>query len=412
MVIPKNLRGRRPNTLDIGMSRSEITGAGPRLPTLAGAVLGCSCLAAAWPYPGTAQVERWTLERTVTIGDAFDPETGLTRVGDVIVLGDRLLVTQDLERRVRVFSLTGDFLGFIGRGGEGPGEFWSVGSMGLHDGRMWIDSGSRRLQYFDAEGRLVSSERIEGHPALLGATVQGVLQDGSRLFKHTVSAGELVESPPKPEAVILVDPEGLPRDTVAMIVGRSGITQFVGSGWTSYVSIPESYRSLLSVAPDGSGFVVVHRTGATSAEPHTFRVIRFDARADTTWAHEVPYDPIPVPREWRARHVEEYVRDFGEFRGFPPGRVRQAWERAFGRLEFFPPVGDVQAGTDGTTWLLLRTGVESSEWEVLDESGRTVARVDAPPRGGIRWADAESLWFVERDELDVPYLVRYLIRRP
>ena len=274
---------------------SEITGAGPRLPTVARAVLGCSCLVAASPCPGSAQVERWTLERTVTIGDALDPETGLTRVGDVIVLGD---------------------------------------------------------------------------------------------------------------------PEGLPRDTVAMIVGRSGITQFVGSGWTSYVSIPESYRSLLSVAPDGSGFVVVHRTGATSAEPHTFRVIRFDARADTAWAHEVRYDPIPVPREWRARHVEEYVRDFGEFRGFPQDRVRQAWERAFGRLEFFPPVGDVQAGTDGTTWLLLRTGVESSEWEVLDESGRTVARVDSPPRGGIRWADAESLWFVERDELDVPYLVRYVIRRP
>ena len=376
------------------------------------ALLAAAQLVAASPWPGSAQVERWTLERTVTIGDALDPETGLTRVGDVIVMGDRLLVTQDLERRVRVFSLTGDFLGFVGRGGEGPGEFRSMGRMGLHDGRMWIDSGSRRVQYFDAEGRLVSSERIEGHPALFGTRLQGVLQDGSRLFKHNASAGELVESPPKPEAVVLFDPEGLPRHTVAMIVGRSGITQFVGSGWTSYVSIPESYRSLLSVAPDGSGFVVVHRTGATSAEPHTFRVIRFDARADTAWAHEVPYDPIRVPREWRSRHVDEYVRDYDEFPGFPQGRVRQAWERAFDRLQFFPPVGDIQAGTDGTTWLLLRTGVETSQWEVLDESGRSVARVDPPPRGRIRWADAESLWFFELGEFDVPYLVRYVIRRP
>jgi len=395
------------------MSRSEIAGAGPRLATLAGAVLGCSCLVAASPYPGTAQVERWTLERTVTIGDAFDPETGLTRVGDVIVLGDRLLVTQDLERRVRVFSLTGDFLGFIGRGGEGPGEFRNVGSMGLHDGRMWIDSGSRRLQYFDAEGRLVSSERIEGHPALLGATVQGVLQDGSRLFKHTVSAGELVESPPKPEAVVLVDPEGLPWDTVAMIVGRSGITQFVGSGWTSYVSIPESYRSLLSVAPDGSGFVVVHRTGATSAEPHTFRVIRFDARADTAWAHEVPYDPIRIPEGWRERRVEERVRNP---KGLPPGvserHFRNVLENAYGSVGFFPPAsGIVRAVAEGTTWVQLRTGVESSVWEVLDESGRSVARVDHP-RGSIRWVGTESVWATERDEFDIPYLVRYVIRRP
>ena len=371
-----------------------------------------ACFWVASPLPGSGQLERWTLERTVTIGDALDPETGLTRVGDVVVMGDRLLATQDLERRVRVFSLTGDFIGFIGRGGEGPGEFRSVGSMGLHDGRVWIDSGSRRIQYFDAEGRFVSSERIEGHPALLGSTLWGVLSDGSRLFKYSASAGELVESPPKPEAVFLFDPVGLPQDTVATIVGRSGIAQFVGSGWTSYVTIPESYRSLLSVAPDGSGFVVVHRTSATSAEPHTFRVIRFDALADTAWAHEVPYDPVRVPREWRLRHVEEYVRDYDEFRGFPKGRVRQAWERTFGRLEFFPPVGDVQAGVDGTTWLLLRTGVESSEWEVLDESGRSLARVDPPPRGGMRWADEDSLWFVERDELDIPYLVRYVIRRP
>ncbi|MDE2678288.1 MAG: hypothetical protein OXI76_10310 [Gemmatimonadota bacterium] len=69
------------------------------------------------------------------------------------------------------------------------------------------------------------------------------------------------------------------------------------------------------------------------------------------------------------------------------------------------------AGLDGLTWLRLRTGVDSFEWEVLDESGRAIARVD-PPQGGMRWADAESLWFVERDELGISYLVRYVIRRP
>ena len=380
--------------------------------TLMRAALACFC--AVSPLPASAQLEQWTLERTVTIGDAFDPETGLTRVGDVIVMGDRLFVTQDLERRVRIFSLTGDFLGFIGRGGEGPGEFRSVGRMGMHDGRMWIDSGSRRLQYFDAEGRFVSSVRIMGHPSLLGSPkVRGVLADASKLVKFSASVHEFAESPLKPEVVLLFDPEGLQPDTVAMIVGRSSVVELSDgreSGWKTYATLPESDRSLMSVAPDGSGFVVVHRTGATSAEPHTFRVIRFDARADTAWAIEIPYDPIRVPGAWRSRHAEERART--EVRGLSEHRVRQAWERAFGRLEFFPAVGDAQAGADGTTWLLLRTGVDSSQWEVLDESGRSVARVDPPPRGRIRWADAESLWFFELGELDIPYLVRYVIRRP
>ena len=374
-----------------------------------------ACFCAATPLPASGQLEQWTLERTVTIGDALDPETGLTLVGDVIVQRDRLLVAQPWEQRLRVYSLTGDFLGFIGRNGEGSGEFRRVDSMGLHTGRVWIhDSSLRRLQYFDAEGRFVSSVRIRGHPTLLGARVRGVLADGSRLSMYVASAHELVESPPKPEAVLLFDPEGLPRDTVAVMIGRSNVVQLTDgreSGWTSYSSLPESYRSLLAVAPDGSGFVVVHRTGATSAEPHTFRVIRFDAQADTAWAREVPYDPIRVPRAWRSRHVEEDVRDY-EVPGVPEGRIRQALERAYGTLEFFPPVGDVRAGADGTTWLLFRTGVESFEWKVLGESGRSLARVDPPPRGRIRWADADSLWFFEHDELDIPYLVRYAIRRP
>ena len=373
------------------------------------------CFCATLPVPASGQLERWTLERTVTIGDAFDPETGLTLVTGVIVQGDRLLVAQPMEQRLRVFSLTGDFLGFIGRRGEGPGEFRSVGFMGVHEGRVWVnDPELRRHQYFDAEGRLVSSARIRGHPSLPAsrtADVRGILADGSMLVKRAEPAHELAQSPPTREAVFLFGPDGLLRDTVAMIVGRSRIVALRGSGWTAVSSIPVSYRSVLSVAPDGSGFVVVHRTGATSARPHTFRVIRFDARADTAWARDVPYDPIPVPGAWRSRHVERQVRDIVEDPRFPESRIRPALERAYGTLEFFPPVRGVLAGSDGSTWLRLRTGVDSYELEVLDESGRPLARVD-PPQGGMRWADAESLWFVERDELDIQYLVRYAIRRP
>ena len=110
--------------------------------------------------------------------------------------------------------------------------------------------------------------------------------------------------------------------------------------------------------------------------------------------------------------MEEDVRDTEVPRGASEGRVRRAWERAYGKLQFFPPVGDVRAGADGTTWILLRTGVESSEWEVLDESGHSIARAGPAPLGRIRWADADSLWFFEHGGLGIPYLVRYAIRRP
>ena len=56
---------------------SKVPGGGPRLATLAVAALGCSCLVAASPCSGSAQVERWTLERTITIGDHERPGTGI-----------------------------------------------------------------------------------------------------------------------------------------------------------------------------------------------------------------------------------------------------------------------------------------------------------------------------------------------
>ena len=390
------------------MSRSD---------ALVGAAL--ACLSAASPLSGTGQPEQWRLERTVTIGSVFDAESGLTAVGGVLVEGDRVFVAQPYERRLRVFSLTGDFLGFIGRGGEGPSEFRSVDRIGLHEGLVWVQDADRhRLQYFDTEGRSVSSAPIRGHPTLWPsrAYVQGILADGTRLIRETKSMSELVESPRKPIPVLRFDLEGMLRDTVAMMAERTDIVRLSDgreTGWESFTILPksESFGSLLSVAPDGSGFVVVHREAATGPGTHTFRVIRFDARADTAWVHEVPYEPVRVFDEWRSRRVEKAMGGGAGNRNSETRR-RQAWERIVGGLKFFPPVGDVKLGTDGTTWLRLLTGDDSSEWRVLDEFGRFIARVEAPPPGSMEWVDAESLWLLQQSELDVPYLVRYVIRRP
>ena len=376
---------------------------------LAGAALGCSCLVAASPCAGSAQLERWTLERTITIGDHSDPELGLTWVGDVIVNGERLFVEQSDEERLRIFSLTGDFLGFLGGRGEGPGEFREVNGIGVRDGLVWVsDRLMGRVQYFDPGGRYDSSIRIRGHPSLpMGRFhVRAVLADKSMLVTMLADMVERAAYPDRPEHVIRIDARGSLLDTVSVLVGRGGALKLGrdSQGGFNFTALPESYRSLFAPSADGSGFVIVHREAAASAEPDTFRVIRFDARADTAWVRDIPYNPIPVSSEWRSRHLEE--------RSDWEAPLLRVLEAAYRSLEFFPPVRVVRAGADGTTWLNVRTGEDSSEWEVLDSSGHSVARVESPPRGRMRWAGTDALWFVEEDELDVPYLVRYAIRRP
>lgn len=219
-------------------------------------------------------------------------------------------------------------------------------------------------------------------------------------------AAEDAAFPDRPQHVLRLNAQGSLRDTVSVLAGRSGALKLgrTSRGGVRFTWLPESYRSRFAPSPDGSGFVVVHREAAPSAERYAFRVIRFDARADTAWVRDIPYDPIPVSSEWRSRHVEE--------RSDLSAPLLRVLEAAYRNLEFFPPVGDVQVGADGSTWLLVRTGADSSEWEVLDASGRSLARAEPPPRGRMVWAGADSLWFVEEDDLDVPYLVQYAIRRP
>lgn len=366
----------------------------------------------------SGQPAQWRLERTVTIGHALDPGVGLTRVGSVIVDGDRLLVAQPLEQRVRVFSLSGDFLGFIGRRGEGPGEFQWVDALGLHDGQVWIaDSSLRRIQFFDDADRFVSSELFRGHPTLLGEalTVGSVLVDGSILATHDeLEVPEFAAFPNRPGYVIRFDRQRLAHDTLSILIGRGSILQLSDGregGWASYTSLPVSYRSILAEVPDGSGFVVVHREAATSSDPHRYRVIRFDARGDTAWAREFPYDPVRTTPGWRARHVEQHARE-SDVPGVPARRVRQVIERAYRTLTFLPPIDAAYAAMGGSTWLLARTGIDSFEWRVLDGTGRLIATVAPPPSGRIRWAGTQSVWFAEYDDFDIPSLVRYEIHRP
>lgn len=391
------------------MSRSEFPRGDPRFATFAWASLGCLCLVAASLCPVSAQVERWTLERTITIGDSADPELGLTRVGDVIVHDERLFVAQPDELRLQIFSVVGDFLGFLGGRGEGPGEFGDVSGIGVRDGLVWVsDRLMGRVQYFDPGGRYVSSIRTRGHPTLpMGwVRVRALLADGSMLVTNPLDVVKLAASPERPEHVIRFDARGSLRDTVSVLVGRANALKLgrTSRGGVRFTLLPESYRSLFAPSADGSGFVVVHREAATGAEPHTFRVIRFDARADTAWARDISYNPIPVSSKWRSRNLKK--------RRSLSASLLRVLERAYLTLEFFPPVRAVRAGADGATWLLVRTGADSSEWEVLDPFGHSLARVEPPPRGRMTWAGTDALWFVEEDELDVPYLVQYAIRRP
>jgi hypothetical protein len=52
---------------------------------------------------------------------------------------------------------------------------------------------------------------------------------------------------------------------------------------------------------------------------------------------------------------------------------------------------------------------EDVDWLVLGRDGTARGVVALPAEAMVRWADGQSVLVVERDPLDVPWLVRYRI---
>ncbi len=376
-------------------------------------ILGFYAFGAAEPAAVWSQVPTWILERGATIGDALDAERGFSSVGDVIVDGDRILVEEPLEHRIRVLSVDGAPLGSIGGRGGGPGEFESLDAMGLHDGLLWVADGDLgRVQFFDAEYRYARSVPIWSHPSLPPGRwdVIGMFGDGSLLVRAERYAHEVVADPRRPDHVIRLDHQNPRLDTVSAVVGLPFVVEIQGRpGWRDFGVRPVYDRSVATASRYGLGLVVVHREVANEADPHTYRVVRFDAEGDTAWVRDYSYDPIRVTDEWLSRRVEDWVQRAST--GVDLARYRRAVEEAFSEPRFFPPVRSARAGEDGTTWLLLRTGMNSAEWVVLDTSGQLIGRLEPPEENYLIWPDWETPWFVEYDEFDVPYLVQYRVRR-
>ena len=83
------------------------------------------------------------------------------------------------------------------------------------------------------------------------------------------------------------------------------------------------------------------------------------------------------------------------------------------RPSHLPAVSGMLVAEDGKTWLQRFDPVESetgeafAEWWVLDAEGNPLARALTPRGLRVLHTGPDGLWGIERDELDVDYIVRY-----
>src|SRR5690606_24332714 len=139
-------------------------------------------------------------------------------VSGVYVAPDgRIFVGDAQAREVRIFTPEGEFLGRLGRTGEGPGEFRHVDGIGAAPGGgiAVLDGVLSRVSVFDGDGAFRRMFRLARPYRILQAGASVRFDDAGRFYDVVgLSIGIGVDT----LGVVRYSPEGVAEDTVVVAV--------------------------------------------------------------------------------------------------------------------------------------------------------------------------------------------------
>jgi len=391
------------------------------------------------------------LEEEMRIGSVDDPELGFSQIGGVVLDRDgNAFVSERLERKIRVYDPTGALLRTIGRRGGGPGEFQTLSDFGVVGDTLWVyDSPQRRITLFDRTGRMLTTVPAAGlslpTESAAGLTIRirpnAMREDGLFSSTYTMSVRAVDGALPTGGGDTLRVPR-LVFDAAGAVVDTVGFHTFVTPNFGAPSTVdrikigdreyprpqPFSAEPLRSRLDDGE--LIVDRALATSSDAGSFTVTRIGPEGDTLFVRSFRYRPRgyddAVVDTMIAARVASASRGgslamlsgtgviVSPASGSGPPENPDVLERGFRDAlvlpGFQPPVAQHRRGEDGSYWLRREEDAAGTfRWLVLNEDGSPRGEVRVPRRLTMYWTDGEQVWGAERDEFDVPWLVKYRI---
>jgi hypothetical protein len=384
--------------------------------TLVGALFTLADLASA------QKVYTLRLEREVGTQDGGD--YGLTRAaGAVVGPNGHLYLLQPLERTVRAFTPDGKFVRYVGREGEGPGEFRQPLWIGFVGDTLWVsDAALRRVSFFsaggDPVGTLPTTIAVPGWP-FAGATAHAVLARGgivSMMSAPTqVLARGLVETVP---VAHLDRTNGVVTKILDIDRRRSAFEIARGEGsrrWAVTGSQPFSGPPIHAVCPDGSHLVIVMATSSAGNRRGEARVLRIGGAGSVLADVVLRFPPVRLQRAAADSAMQDLekrlVADTRRF-GATPAEIGAALREVIDRPAYLSPIDGVLVGRGGEVWLRRNrfgTSVLYQEWYRFDSDLRPIGVLRAPAGLDLLAFDRTALWAIRHDQFDVPFLGRYSI---
>lgn len=315
----------------------------------------------------------------------------------------RIYVLESQAQEIRVFGPDGDWLHTIGRQGEGPGELKNAAAMGWGpDGILRVvDYGNGRISDFRPDGTFLTSHRQQG--GFVMYPWPGVFDRDGGLINVSPSMrdGEF-------EAVLVryaPDMEPIDTLTIPRYEGDSEYFELASDAGRMRASVP--FGAGLSGDLDPRGFFWVAPNTAT------YEVSQVNLAGDTLLTVRRPSEPHPVT----SAEVDSAVATMKWFTD-QGGKVDRS---KFPSTK--PAIYRVFAPGDGHVYVVPVTDEFGSGYlsaggvlDVFGPDGRYLGRLDMP--GGMATSNPEPVFrgdhvlAVVRDELDVPYVVRYRLAPP
>jgi hypothetical protein len=321
----------------------------------------------------------------------------LTHVVGVQVIGDVVFIADRVPPMVHRFRLTtGEYLGSIGREGEGPGEYKAITHLATAGDSLWVyDPRLRRGSWYSPDGEFLGSSDFRLYPFSVTAALplpanRHLLIPPRRSFDPFGEQGS--EHP-----IYIARPNGETEEVTTFGVGA--ITATTRQGVSVLGAVP--VRDLWELDHEGGRLVMIRQSNGDGQA--TLRTV--DLRDLTVVEKVVPFSPIEADAAFRetvlAERLEAYGRQYED-----AGVARNDILTALDFPEYLPFARNIELGPQGQIWF-GRWGVGG--WLVMLADGTRV-EVAAPEPFRLWHVGPDYILGVVTDRFDVPTVVRFDLR--
>lgn len=305
----------------------------------------------------------------------------------------RIFISDDVEKRINVYSPDGNFIKSLGRKGQGPGEFEYIHNLSVDEDFVYAMDFSKNLinayslNTLEFSSTIPMANDIQSIDLLEGfyPTDFMMLADGDILISYLKSFGHRESQSERQDLIFRVDRDGRIQSEPTLQLESGDALVLRTDNSISVFGAPFLVTTSVALTPDQK--VVTNRSDK-------FLFKQYDESGNYERAFYHPYSPKSLTRE---RALSQYENE----------NYRRA-VRNSDLPDTWPVVEGFLIDDAGRFWVAtIIENEDELEWWVLDSEGELLAREVLPKSQMVELVKNDYLYMREEDDMGLVEVVKY-----